>query len=232
MYTATKSSPTPVEAVVTVSGQAEPLTYWTDARSSTVARPNPAVSNCGLVIVQVQPDVQRNPAHTQTYVTSSAEGVRSAETAVAPTYYAAETTQPGNTGQQQLTTWSNVTLDNRIFLTTTASGSSLAANQPLEDDDEGYRTSPGSDTSPQSINHESPPPKSTAKKMIGHQKLTRNGGVITRAQNSSHSGNEDSNNLMWLLDFKLDFFNEGQDGALIGRDLQMGRFGKSKILSL
>ena len=35
----------------------------------------------------------------------------------------------------------------------------------VEDDDEGYRTSPGSDTSPQSNNTASPPPK-MAKKVL------------------------------------------------------------------
>ena len=33
----------------------------------------------------------------------------------------------------------------------------------VEDDDEGYRTSPGSDTSPQSNNTASPPPKMAKK---------------------------------------------------------------------
>ena len=48
-----------------------PLTYWTDSRGSAaaaagMARPNPSVSNCGLVIVQVQPDPvqQRHPNFT------------------------------------------------------------------------------------------------------------------------------------------------------------------------
>ena len=89
MYTASKTSST---AVVPTTAQpptavttAEPLTYWTDARSSNMARPNPSVSNCGLVIVQV-------------------ENNRPFETAENRTFYQ----EP-----QSLTNWSNITLDNR-----------------------------------------------------------------------------------------------------------------------
>ena len=55
MYTATKSSAVP-EVTASQPTTAETLTYWTDSRSA-MARPNPSVSNCGLVIVQVQPEV-------------------------------------------------------------------------------------------------------------------------------------------------------------------------------
>lgn len=190
MYTASKSSNS---AETSASSQPESqLTYWTDSR---MARPNPSVSNCGLVIVQVQPEqIQRN---TQQY----AEPNR---------YYSAE-----SSAEQPLTTWSNITLDNRVFLT--ESNMNPVMN---EDDDEGYRTSPGSDTSPQS------PPKNIAKKMLppsvtSQQMLTSQQSLQRRKQMGHNLGanGEESNNLMWLLDFKLDFFNEGQDanGRCIGK---------------
>ena len=94
MYT--KGSTTPQVAVVSTSAQpsttTEPLTYWTDARSSTMARPSPSVSNCGLVIVQVQD----NNRTTGQFVEENR------------TFYHHE--------PQSLTNWSNITLDNRIFL--------------------------------------------------------------------------------------------------------------------
>ena len=49
---------------------------------------------------------------------------------------------------------------------------------------------------------------------------------------------EESNNLMWLLDFKLDFFNEGQEAAAAAAIAAGGhradllghhRFGKQKF---
>ena len=90
MYTATKTtSPQVTTAVVPTTAQpqtattTEPLTYWTDARSSTMARPNPSVSNCGLVIVQVE---NNRPFEENR------------------TFYQ----EP-----QSLTNWSNITLDNR-----------------------------------------------------------------------------------------------------------------------
>ena len=96
MYT--KGSTTPQVAVVSTSAQpsttTEPLTYWTDARSSTMARPSPSVSNCGLVIVQVQDN--SSPRTTGQFVEENR------------TFYHHE--------PQSLTNWSNITLDNRIFL--------------------------------------------------------------------------------------------------------------------
>ena len=90
MYT-TKGT-TPQVAVVSTSAAqplpssttTEPLTYWTDARSSTMARPSPTVSNCGLVIVQVE-NSPRQFEENRTF------------------YH-----EP-----QSLTNWSNITLDNR-----------------------------------------------------------------------------------------------------------------------
>ena len=108
MYTATKSSPPP-EAVTSqpqngsAVTSAETLTYWTDSR--TMARPNPSVSNCGLVIVQVdQPPTQRGP-------TSYSEASATQRTT---TYYAHPHPEQPH-AQTQLTNWSNITLDNRIF---------------------------------------------------------------------------------------------------------------------
>ena len=52
---------------------------------------------------------------------------------------------------------------------------------------------------------------------------------------------EESNNLMWLLDFKLDFFNEGQEAAAAAAIAAGGhradllghhRFGKKKKKSI
>ena len=110
MYTATKSSPPPEAATSQPQNgsavtSAETLTYWTDSR--TMARPNPSVSNCGLVIVQVdQPPTQRGP-------TSYSEASATQRTT---TYYAHPHPEQPH-AQTQLTNWSNITLDNRIFLT-------------------------------------------------------------------------------------------------------------------
>ena len=97
----------------------------------------------------------------------------------------------------------------------------VEVEETIEDEDEGYRTSPGADTSPAS--NASPPPSKvlTAKKTIvqpqqqqtttqAPRPQTRNG--MRRVATNGEGGPEESNNLMWLLDFKLDFFNEGQDG--------------------
>ena len=196
----------------------ETLTYWTDARS-TMARPNPNISNCGLVIVQVQPDNQRGQGYIQG-LTEATDG---------RTFYTTDTEA------QPLTTWSNVTLDNRIFLTETSmTPGSVTGSQPqqlieaadqhhiVEEEDEGYRTSPGSDTSPSSSSTlTSSPPKIARKtgpqnQQFGQKLVTaRNGGHrVTSLAPGGHAYNgEETNNLMWLLDFKLDFFNEGQEAA-------------------
>ena len=74
-----------------------------------MARPNPSVSNCGLVIVQVEQPPNRPPYSTE-----------------AQRNYHYSPPQPHHE-QAPLTNWSNITLDNRIFLTesnvaSTASG--------------------------------------------------------------------------------------------------------------
>ena len=94
----------------------------------------------------------------------------------------------------------------------------MEVEETIEDEDEGYRTSPGADTSP--VSNASPPPPSkvlAAKKTTvqpspqqAARPQTRNG--MRRVATNGEGGPEESNNLMWLLDFKLDFFNEGQDG--------------------
>ena len=94
----------------------------------------------------------------------------------------------------------------------------MEVEETIEDEDEGYRTSPGADTSP--VSNASPPPPSkvlAAKKTTvqpppqqATRPQTRNG--MRRVATNGEGGPEESNNLMWLLDFKLDFFNEGQDG--------------------
>ena len=229
MYT-TKGT-TPQVAVVSTSAAqplpssttTEPLTYWTDARSSTMARPSPTVSNCGLVIVQVE-NSPRQFEENRTF------------------YH-----EP-----QSLTNWSNITLDNRytkflktlnvsqsqfIFRIFLSDSTNMPAQSPhpviqeepgaaqiveveetIEDDDEGYRTSPGSDTSPASTS--SPPPSKVAKKSSlvpqqSQQSTTQPQQQRPQTRNGMRRGEggpEESNNLMWLLDFKLDFFNEGQEG--------------------
>ena len=72
-----------------------------------MARPNPSVSNCGLVIVQVdQPPTQRGPPTAYSEATPRTT-----------TYYAHPQPAEQPHAQTQLTNWSNITLDNRIFLT-------------------------------------------------------------------------------------------------------------------
>ena len=71
-----------------------------------------------------------------------------------------------------------------------------------EEEDEGYRTSPGSGNSPQS-NTESPSPK------VVKKQPSRSVEAMKKRKDHGGSG-EESNNLMWLLDFKLDFFNESE----------------------
>ena len=108
----------------------------------------------------------------------------------------------------------------------------VEVEETIEDDDEGYRTSPGSDTSPTSTS--SPPPSKVApKKNVQPQQQvvlpqtrpqTRNGGMRLRHAEGGQGPEHESNNLMWLLDFKLDFFNEGQEGHhpnMRGKNIQI-----------
>ena len=126
----------------------------------------------------------RQPCISSSETPPSATSTVTSEVTGHRTTYSYQPSEPHQTDQQsqQLTTWSNITLDNRIFLTDssmTTAGQVIHAHEAaqvvgvdpeanVEDDDEGYRTSPGSDTSPQSNNTASPPPK-MAKKV-------RNGG--------------------------------------------------------
>jgi hypothetical protein len=228
MYATKSNLHHPVEAV---QQPQEPLIYWTDARTaSAMARPNPSVSNCGLVIVQVQPE-QRGQFEAVEAVTERS-------------YYPHEHEQQQQ--QPQLTNWSNITLDNRIFHTdgslaghhqiihehpTTAQiveitdkTSASEAVPDHEDEDEGYRTSPGSGNSPQSSQTDSPPPKVAKKSSVPNVGQRPPGGPMTAdataaaARRNGGGGrkdgnNEETNNLMWLLDFKLDFFNEAEAAA-------------------
>ena len=157
------------------------------------------MSNCGLVIVQVQPDPNHRYEQRPQY------------------HYAEQPQQPQQ--PQSLTNWSNITLDNRIFLTETGMGqhgqpqilqddpAQIVEVEAVDEDDEGYRTSPGSGNSPQSSNSNESSPQP--------QKISGGGLKKARPTASSKTVNGlrkdgDENNLMWLLDFKLDFFNEAE----------------------
>ena len=120
MYTASKSSP-PVAAIAppphseaaasTSTTTTETLTYFNldSTLSRTMAMPNPSVSNRGLVIVQVEQPPQSNTTRgSSSYPPNEAASPR--------TYYQHHQTTSQHE-QTQLTNWSNITLDNRIFLT-------------------------------------------------------------------------------------------------------------------
>ena len=125
---------------------------------------------------------------------------------------------------------------------TPTSGATTKRAQPeiaAHEDDEGYRTSAsGSENSPQSSNGsttDSPPPKTASRKsavLAAQRPLVRNGANLASNPGPRFTGSaqtlapggpgpggvpgdpENANNLMWLLDFKLDFFNEGETGAV------------------
>ena len=100
MYTASKSSPAAPPPEAASTSTTETLTYFNldSTLSRTMAMPNPSVSNRGLVIVQVeQPQRSSYPPNE----------------ASPRSYYHQQSQQE----QTQLTNWSNITLDNRIFLT-------------------------------------------------------------------------------------------------------------------
>ena len=124
-------------------------------------------------ILKIAPTLYNSSAETPPSATSTA----TSEVTGHRTSYSYPSEHQTDQQSQQLTTWSNITLDNRIFLTDssmTTAGQVIHAHEAaqvvgvdpeasVEDDDEGYRTSPGSDTSPQSNNTASPPPKMAKK---------------------------------------------------------------------
>ena len=165
--------------------------YWIP-QGSNLPRPNPTISNCGLVIVQVDRngEIAANRNEVIAWNSDTGGGGRTA----AATHQLIHGLPPPTSANPM-----DEEIDEEV-------------DEEDEEDfdegnssDEGYRTN--SNGSPHSsFESDSPSPRSEHKtdklsKKVTGKKIVHNRDI----------GEGEGNNLMWLLDFKLDFFNENQE---------------------
>ena len=269
------------EAHAVPSGQPSQV-YWVDTNEAggvgqpthvSMTRPSPSVSNCGLVIVQVdsstekhQAGMQEDSSYTTAKVTTAVDGSAYQPPAQVIQHWQQPYPEMGSSAAHQLIHGLPPPMSGQIILNA-VEGEEIINEEVGEDEeeeeeeeegevsDEGYRTHSSREASPRSTTsgeesatetsgESSSSVKGGEKRPTAKRALIQvgaggreNGGVKNTgiAQEAGNSNNVATNNseklqqqgqsskgeqgkeegnLMWLLDFKLDFFNEANGGGM------------------